>query len=241
MEGMSKSDYIVYLRDELGLSFNKIAEIVERRRDSKAVLKVYGLYCKKKRNSERIAVGIVDSSGIVGSIDYYVKSKISEDHEPMFIGDLRERRLELASRLKNAKSDEERRRIYRELNKVKLLELLILSYDLIGISEHDRERMYLLYLYNVGRRLVDKVDLDKDGVKWLSSRIEYLSDDASAFLYVCWFLTLHTTPLYHYLDRVRSIIYSMVRGRKMEKKREEIRRILQEKYADVLADVILRI
>jgi len=241
MERMSKSDYILYLRDELGLSFNKIAELIEGCGKGKSVLKVYGLYCKKKRNSEKIAVGIVDSAGIVGSIDYYVKSKISEDHEPMFIGDLRERRLELASRLKNAKSDEERKRIYRELNKVKLLELLILSYDLIGITEHDRERIYLIYLYNVGRKLVERVDLNKDGVKWARDRIEYLSVDAAAFLYVCWFLALHGSPLYYYLDKVRGIIYSLIRGRKEERKREEIKKVLKEKYADVLADVVLRI
>jgi len=241
MEGTSKSDYILYLRDELGLSFNKIAELIEGCGKGKSVLKVYGLYYKKKRNSEKISTGIVEDSRIVSSIDYYVKSKIAETHEVMFIGDLWERRLELARKLKIAKDEEERRRIYRELNKVKLLELLILSYDLIGISEHDKERLYLTYLYSIGRKLVDRVDLDKDGVKWVTGRIEYLSADAASFLYVCWFLTLHGTPLFYYLDKVRGIIYSMIEGRKMEKKREEVKKVLKERYADVLADVVLRI
>jgi len=51
---------------------------------------------------------------------------------------------------------------------------------------------------------------------------------------------LNNTPYLRFLDDVRRIIYAALKGRK-ERKLEEVRRIIREKFLDVIGDVVLRI
>ena len=241
---MNKSEYIVFLRDEVGLSFRQIGKIVypeEYKRDpDKTELKVYGLYVNKKNITKTNKI-ISYSSGISQNIEHYVKTKIHESHEPLYLGDLRKKRFELSKQLKYTKNEEKRKEIYREINKVKLLELLIIIYDLIGLSQYDRDRMILMTIYNVGRKLVERIPLDKDHVKWRKSGIDHLSENAAAFLYIVYFVGLYNTQYQRYLERVREIIYTIMKGRSREKKIERVQKIIQEKYGDVIPKIILRL
>ena len=242
---MSKPKYIVYLRDEMGLSFWQIAKIVYpdefKKKPEKTELKVYGIYVKEKgRYMETKDKSILISTGICQAIDHYVKTKIHESHEPLFVGDLKKKRLELARQLKYSKNSE-RDKIYREINKIKLLELLIIVYDLIGLSQYDKDRMFLITLYNVGKKLVERIDLSKDHVKWRRSGIDHLSEYAAAFLYIVYFVVLYNTQYQGFLEKVRGIIYTIMKGRSRKKKIERIQKIIQEKYGDVIPRIILRI
>ena len=241
---MNKSEYIVFLRDEIGLGFRQIARIVypeEYKRDpDKTELKVYGLYVKKKNIEGKNKI-ISFSTGISQNIEHYVKTKIHESHEPMYLGDLRKRRFELSRQLKYVKDDQRKRDIYREINKVKLLELLVIVYDLIGLSEYDRDRMILMTIYNIGRKLIERIPLEKDHVKWRKSGIDHLSEHAAAFLYVVYFIALYNTQYQRFLEKIRELVYSIMKGRSLEKKVEKIQRIMQERYGDIIPKVILRI
>ncbi len=241
---MNRSEYIVFLRDEIGLGFRQIARIVYpeeyAREPDKTELKVYGLYVKKKNITKTNRI-ISYSSGISQDIKYYVKTKIHESHDPLYLGDLRKKRLELARELKYEKDKRKRLEIYREINKIKLLELLIIVYDLIGLSEHDKDRMYLLTIYNIGRKLVERIPLEKDHVKWRKTGIDHLSEHAAAFLYITYFITLYNTQYQWLLEKVRELVYTIMKGRSREKKVEKIQRIIQEVYGDVIPKIILRL
>jgi len=241
MERLTKTEIIRILRDVYGLSWNAIAEVVEGKRDSKSVLKVYGLYCKAKmrRNSNTEDFGIVEDRGIVFNIDYYVKSKVYESHVVEIVGDLQKERLELAKLLKHTEG-EKREEVYKKLCELKLLELLIIIYDLIGLSQYDRDRMYLSYIISVGKKLLKHLEIDRDHVKWSRSEVLYLTPLAAAFVYTVFFLALNNTPYVRLLDEVRRIIYAALKGRK-ERKIEEVRRIIREKFLDVIGEVVLRI
>ena len=238
---MNKTQLIMKLRDEFNLSWYQIAKIVYGSGDSRTQLKVYGLYHKAK-NSRSTNNVIVTTSGIVSSIDLYVKSKVHESHEPMFIGDLQKERIELARQLKHLKREDPRRQeIYKKINEIKLLELLIIIYDLIGLAEYDKERMYLQLIYSIGRKLVKRIDLSKDRVKWSRKGIDHLSEEAAAFLYIVYFAALYNTQYQRFLDKIREIVYSLIKGRNREKKIQRIHKIIREKYSDVLSNIILRL
>ncbi|MHA1589629.1 MAG: hypothetical protein ACTSVA_03365 [Candidatus Njordarchaeales archaeon] len=236
---MKKIEQIIFLRDKLGLSWWQIGKIVYPEMEpSKAALKAYGYY---KWYKERTISSIQTISSAVQVTDeLYVKSKLREEYEPLFIGDLRKKRIALARQLKYAK-DRERDRIYREINRIKLLELLIIIYDSIGLSRYDYERMWLMTIYSVGRKLVKRIDLSKDRVKWSRRGIDHLSEEAAAFLYAVYFVVLYNTRYQRLLEKIREIIYGLMRGRSRERKIRKIHEIMKEKFADVLADVILKI
>lgn len=237
---MNKVRYVVFLRDEIGLSFRQIAKIVEGRDDSKTILKVYGWYRTVKDNESKGKM-ITTTSMITQNIQHYVKTKVHESHEPLYLGDLRKRRLELARQLKYTKDEQRRKEIYREINKTKLLELLIIVYDLVGLSQYDRDRMILMTIYNVGRKLVDRVPLEKDHVKWRRTGIDHLSEYAAAYLYIVYFVTLYNTRYQYFLEKVQNIIYTIMKGRSLEKKLVKIQRIIQDVYGDIIPKILLRI
>jgi len=241
MELLTKTEIIRILRDVYGLSWSQIVEIVEGRRDPRLKLKVYGLYrkAKMKRNTGSDGDGILEDRGIPVNIDYYVKSKVYDSHVVEVVGDLRGERLELAKLLKHT-SGEKHEEVYRQLCELKLLELLIIVYDLIGLSQYDRDRMYLSYIVSIGKKLLKRLEIDRDHVKWSKSEVMYLTPLAAAFVYVVYFLALNNTPYVRLLDEVRRIIYAAIKGRK-EKKIEEMRRIIREEFLDVIGDVVLRI
>jgi len=142
--------------------------------------------------------------------------------------------------LKFERDEEKRREIYRRINRAKLLELVLSVYYLIDLDRYDRDRMYYTMLYNVAKELVGRVDLCKDGVKRNRNSLEYLSDDAAAFLYVTYFAVLYNSRLQALLDRVREIVFHIIRGRK-NRKIEKLHRIIREKYGDVIAKVVFRL
>ena len=243
---MSIARQILFLRNELGLSYRQIAKLVYNRSDSKTVLKVNGIYktYMQRYNGSKIRVitkpGVITGDNIADTINYYPLEKILEDHTIVFAGDLREERIKLAKMLKYVNNEDKRREIYRRLNKIKLLELVFAVYDLIGLSRHDKTRMYLSMLYSTARKLVERVDLDRDGVKRTNNSIKYLNGEAAAFIYVVYFTVLHNTPYNHLLDRVNEIVYSLMSEKHRSKKIEKIKEIITKKYSDVLATVILR-
>jgi len=96
-------------------------------------------------------------------------------------------------------------------------------------------------LYNIGKKLVDRIPLEKDHVKWRKSGIDHLSEYAAAFLYIVYFVVLYNTQYQRYLERIREIIYTIMKGRSREKKIERIQRIIQERYGDIIPKILLRI
>ncbi len=242
---MSIARHIWYLREELGLSYRQIARIVYGRTDSLTILKVNGIYktYMRRYNASKINVitkhGVITGDNIADTVNYYSLDKVLEDHSISFIGNLAEERKRLARLLKHVKDPGKRREVYRRINRVKLLELVFIVYDIIGLSQYDPARMYLSALYSVAKKLVDRVDLDRDGVKRISNSIRYLNGEASAFLYIVYFTVLHNTPYNHLLDKINEIIYSLTSEKHRSRKIEKIKKIITEKYSDILASIII--
>ena len=198
------------------------------------MVRLFILETYRRRRVDKLVNDIV----ISGS-RYYTPSQLYQ-YGVLDVKDLRRERIFLARMLKFERDEEKRREIYRRINRAKLHELILSVYYLIDLERYDRDRMYYTMLYNVAKELVGKVDLCKDGVKEERNSLEYLSDDAAVFLYITYFAVLYNFRLQALLDRVREIVFHIIRSRK-NRKIEKLHRIICEKYGDVIAKVVFRL
>jgi len=102
MERLPKYEVIRILRDEFGLSWSQIAEVVEGKKDSKTILKMYGCYRKRKDRIHSVSDErfIVDQHFIASNAKYYEKSKVYGSHSVEIVRDLQREQMELAKMLK---------------------------------------------------------------------------------------------------------------------------------------------
>jgi len=232
MVGRSRTEEIVLLRD-FGYGWRQIARMVYGCGCDKCALKAYSLYAKKlERARARAAAAAPAAAGEEDTValgaEWYVKSKLYAFQT--LYERLREEREHLA-RLAKYAGPGERPGVLERLHRVKLLQLIMLLYNMTGLASEDRSRLYAMRLLQRAKALVGRADASKDHVRYGRGSVQYASAEASAFALAVFISTLAGSKYSKYIYMARDILLP-----RDPKRASQVLKALQEKYWDVLVE-----